>query len=96
MVKLLYASLGVVLLAAAVSPARADWRGRGDDWRQGGGEWRGRGDEWREYRQPPNGGWATGSGGAGSGVGRGLPYVLPPPVTSPAYRYGPHCGFPYC
>jgi hypothetical protein len=96
MVKLLSAILGVALLAATVSPASAEWRGRSEEWRGGGGEWRHGSDEWREQRQQFNGGSGIGLGGAGSGVGRGLPFVSPPPVTSPAFRYGPHCGFPYC
>jgi hypothetical protein len=94
MVKLLSAILGVALLAATVSPASAEWRGRSEEWRRGGGEW-------REQRQQFNGGPGTGLGGAGSGVGRGLPFVSSPPVYNapfarPPYNYGPRCGFPFC
>jgi hypothetical protein len=100
MEKLIAAILGGALFAANVSPARADWRGRGEEWRRGGEEWRRGGEEWH-HRQHLNGGWETGSGGAGSGLGRGLPFVSPSPFNSqrlapPTYNNGPRCGFPYC
>jgi hypothetical protein len=99
MVKLLAAILGVTLLATTVSPARGDWRGRGEEWRHGRGEWRHEREEWHEHRHDLHGRWGFGLGGVP--LGPGLPYVSPPPVyypplPPPTYYYGPRCGFPYC
>jgi hypothetical protein len=101
MEKRIAAILGVAIFAASVSPACADWRGRTEEWQRGGGDWRHGGDERLEHRQYFNGGSGTGFGGAGSGLGRGLPFVSPPPIygrppASPSFNYGPRCGFPYC